>query len=93
MKYKEYRGQPVPIITIGIQYKEIWYPVEAYVDSGATYSIFSHKFSDRIGLDFKRAKLIYAQVGDGGSIPAPFNSYNYVLRQNLYTYQIKPFQW
>ena len=49
---------------------EVWYPVEAYVDSGATYSIFSHKFADRIGLDFKGGRLIYAQVGDGGSIPA-----------------------
>jgi len=70
MKYKVYKGQPAPIITIGIQYREVWYPVEAYVDSGATYSIFSHKFADRIGLDFKGGRLIYAQVGDGGSIPA-----------------------
>ena len=70
MRYKEYRGQLVPIITIGIKYTEIWYPAEAYVDSGATYSIFSHKFADRIGLDFKKGELIYAQVGDGGSIPA-----------------------
>jgi hypothetical protein len=44
--------------------------MEAYVDSGATYSIFSYKFADRIGLGIKGGKLIYAQVGDGGCIPA-----------------------
>jgi len=69
MKYKVYKEQLVPIITIGIQYKANWYPVEAYVDSGATFSIFSYKFADRIGLDFKSGKLICAQVGDGGFIP------------------------
>ena len=73
MKYKVYKGQLVPIITLGIRYKELWYPLEAYVDSGATYSIFSHNFADRIGLDFKMGRLIYAQVGDGGSIPAFIN--------------------
>jgi len=70
MRYKKYLGQFVPIITIGIQYKNKWYPVEAYIDSGATYSIFSDKFANRIGLDFKSGKLIYPQVGDGGMIPA-----------------------
>lgn len=70
MRYKSYKRQLVPIITVGIHYKNIWYPVEAYVDSGATYSIFSNKVADRIGLEFKQGKLIYPQVGDGGSIPA-----------------------
>ena len=73
MKYKVYKEQLVPIITIGIQYKANWYPVEVYVDSGATFSIFSQRFADRIGLDYKLGRLIYAQVGDGGFIPTYLN--------------------
>ena len=70
MRYKVYKGQLVPMVTLGVRYKELWYPVEAYVDSGATYSIFTHKLADRIGLDFKKGRLFYARIGDGRSIPA-----------------------
>ena len=85
MKYKVYKGQLVPIITIGIQYKAIWYPVEVYVDSGATYSIFSYRSADRIGFDYKSGKLIYAQVGDGGFIPTYLNDLDIQLGVEKFT--------
>lgn len=84
-KYKVYKGILVPIIILGIQYKENWYPVEAYVDSGATYSIFSHRFADRIGIDFKGGKLLYVQVGDGGSIPAYLHDLEVQLGEERFT--------
>jgi len=59
----------MPIITIGLKYNGRWYPVDAYVDSGAIYSIFTDSMAKRMGLDRKKGKLIYSQVGDGGFIP------------------------
>jgi len=40
-RYKKLRDLQVPIITIAIRYENDWFPVEAYVDSGATYSVFT----------------------------------------------------
>jgi len=59
----------VPIITLAIHYLGTWYPVEAYVDSGATYSVFTAQVADRLGIDFRRGERILVQVGDGAFIP------------------------
>lgn len=59
----------MPIITLGLKYNEKWYPVDAYVDSGAIYSIFRQSVGERIGLEIDKGRLIYSQVGDGGFIP------------------------
>jgi len=59
----------MPIITLGLKYEETWYPVDAYVDSGAIYSIFRRSVGERMRIDIEKGKLIYSQVGDGGSIP------------------------
>lgn len=67
-RYKIYKQIAVPIVGIGIRYGNSWYPVEAYVDSGATYSVFHTRVADRIGLNFTEGKLTYVEVGDGGLI-------------------------
>lgn len=43
--------------------------VLAYVDSGATYSIFSHEICTVLGLNLRDGNKISVTVGDGGSIP------------------------
>jgi len=68
-RYKKLRDLQVPIITIAIRYENDWFPVEAYVDSGATYSVFTAQVADRLGLAFRTGAKIYVQVGDGGFIP------------------------
>lgn len=68
-KYKQYKGLIIPIIGIGIKYGDLWHPVEAYVDSGATYSVFHSGVAERIDLDFKKGKFINVEVGDGSKIP------------------------
>ena len=40
-RYKQLKSLRVPIVTLAIRYGERWHPVEAYVDSGATYSVFT----------------------------------------------------
>jgi hypothetical protein len=64
-----FREWKMPIITLGLKYKEDWFPVDAYVDSGAVYSIFRQSVGERIGLEMEKGRLIYSQVGDGGFIP------------------------
>jgi len=69
LKYKLYKGLSLPIVAIGINYSQRWHSVEAYVDSGATYSLFTDQVAARIGLNYKSGKKILVQVGDGSFIP------------------------
>jgi hypothetical protein len=59
----------MPIVTLGLKYDGQWFPVDAYVDSGAIYSIFRQSVGERIGIKIEKGRLIYSQVGDGGFIP------------------------
>ena len=68
-RYKELRGLRVPIVTLAIRYRDRWHPVEAYVDSGATYSVFTMQVADRLGLGYRSGRRTYVQVGDGSFIP------------------------
>jgi len=68
-RYKELRGLRVPIVTLAIRYRDRWHPVEAYVDSGATYSVFTVQVADRLGLGYRSGRRTYVQVGDGSFIP------------------------
>jgi hypothetical protein len=67
--YKIYRNIPCPIITIRVSDFEI----DAYVDSGAFYSIFSPNEAEVIGIDYKQGKQGGAIVGDGNIIPVYFH--------------------
>lgn len=67
--YKRLKGLQVPIITLAIQHGGNWYPVEAYVDTGATYSVFTVRVADHLGLAYRSGHQVYVQVGDGGFIP------------------------
>ena len=68
-RYKQLKGLRVPIVTLAIWYGERWHPVEAYVDSGATYSVFTAQVADRLGLAYRSGRRTYVQVGDESFIP------------------------
>jgi len=68
-RYKPMRGRLAPIITIGVKMRDIWYPLEVYVDSGAVHTVFHAKIADGVGFDYRVGKRIYLQVGDGSFIP------------------------
>lgn len=70
--YALYRGVYHPIIPIRLLYKAEWFDFWAYVDSGATYSLFAAQEAIRMGLDIRHAPQRYIIVGDGGFIPASF---------------------
>jgi predicted aspartyl protease len=68
--YKTYRGFPCPIVTVRLN----GFDVEAYVDSGAFYSIFSAYEAEVVGIDFKKGKSNHIIVGDGNTIPVYFHT-------------------
>ncbi|MBI3193149.1 MAG: retropepsin-like domain-containing protein [Ignavibacteriae bacterium] len=70
--YSYYKGTHVPIIPIEIKQKNTWFRLWAFVDSGATYSLFSIEEAHTLGLDLHDAHKRYIVVGDGSFIPALF---------------------
>lgn len=67
--YLEYKGYFSPIIPVGLNFEKKEIISLAYVDSGATYSIFNIAEAARLGLDYQKGQEILITVGDGGLIP------------------------
>ena len=59
----------VPMIPIKMKRKEDWLEFWAFVDSGATYSIFASKEAEGLGIEMKQGKRTMVVVGDGSYIP------------------------
>jgi len=55
-----------PIIPLKILGREGWITFEAYIDSGASFSIFNIDRAEILGIHPKRGEKIYLTVGDGG---------------------------
>jgi hypothetical protein len=67
--YKEYKLIACPIVTIEVQGNKTKKYIDAYVDSGASISIFSIQEAIRLGINYQKGKEIFITVGDGSSIP------------------------
>lgn len=68
--YREFsRGQFVPIVNLEVWSDGRWIGLEAYVDSGATYSIFHTDVAEILSLDYRQGRKIMVRVGDGKQIP------------------------
>ncbi|MBI4411380.1 MAG: hypothetical protein HY541_02720 [Deltaproteobacteria bacterium] len=68
--YSYHRGRSLPIIPVGIKgQKDQWWKVNAYLDSGAFYSIFDDSVADLLGLSLTTGTRMLAVVGDGDSLP------------------------
>jgi len=63
--YVRERGRFLPIITIPLEGTEGWVTFDAFVDSGASYSIFRAEVGDILGLDVEKGEKRYITVGDG----------------------------
>jgi hypothetical protein len=70
--YTYYKGLYIPIIPLQLQHRDEWFRLWAFVDSGATFSIFSMREALRMGLSLSSALERMILVGDGTSIPASF---------------------
>ena len=67
--YKRLFNSFYPIIPIELKKSSRSLKVEAFVDSGASISIFQAKVADKLGIDYMRGKVQYTMVGDGRHIP------------------------
>lgn len=70
--YTLYKSLPVPIIPVQIQNRGEWFELWAFVDTGATFSIFGAREAEGMGLDLSQALKRYIVVGYGSFIPASF---------------------
>ena len=67
--YKSYKGELYPIINILLEGPYGLLETEAYVDTGATVSIFLTTIASDLGIDYTKGNLTHIMVGDGGFIP------------------------
>jgi len=63
------KGVYAPVVRLEIEGKERWIETEAYVDSGASYSIFRPEVAEMLGIKYLKGHRILLTVGDGGLIP------------------------
>ncbi len=67
--YTLHKQYLMPIIPLLVENHKLW----AFVDSGATFSIFSIDDARRIGLDWDKGRHQMIVVGDGSFIPTYFH--------------------
>lgn len=65
--YKKLAGKLLPIVPIELKGGE-WVSYDAYVDSGAGYSIFHSDVADDLGIKIEHGQKVYITVGDGSQI-------------------------
>ena len=68
----------MPIIPLLVENHKLW----AFVDSGATFSIFSIDDARRIGLDWDKGRRQMIVVGDGSFIPTYFHDLTLQIEGN-----------
>ncbi len=64
-EYRFSEGQFLPIVSLKLRGKEEWIESTAYVDSGASYSIFHAEIAEILGLALEEGELREMSVGDG----------------------------
>ena len=67
--YMAWRGRASPLVTTRLSTGKKAVSTLAYLDTGATYSVFNSDFCERLGLDLQDGERVDITVGDGGMIP------------------------
>ena len=70
--YVLHKGYFAPMIPLKLKGKFNWFEAWAFVDSGATYSIFHPKELTGTGLVYPYGEMRMVVVGDGSFIPVYF---------------------
>jgi len=77
-----------PIILLKIYGKGGWISFEAYIDSGASFSIFSVDRAEILGLDYTKGKRVFLTVGDGSLIEVYLHRLKVELANKVFFAQI-----
>ncbi|RLF48285.1 MAG: hypothetical protein DRN20_04865 [Thermoplasmata archaeon] len=67
--YVSWRGRYCPLVEVQIINQDKIVRTLAYLDTGATYSVFHADFAEELGLDIYSGERKDITVGDGGMIP------------------------
>lgn len=67
--YTFYKNTAGPIIRISVKGKKEFEEIWVFVDSGATFSIFSFAEAEKLNIDPKIGEKCFVVVGDGSYIP------------------------
>lgn len=62
-------GRPAPIVYLQTWTGNRWLYLQAYVDSGASWSIFHMDVAQLLGVKLARASKRYMVLGDGNALP------------------------
>ncbi|NOZ82834.1 MAG: hypothetical protein GXN98_03320 [Euryarchaeota archaeon] len=81
--YVSWRGHHSPLVEVQIMNQDRRIRTLAYLDTGATYSVFHGDFAEELGLDMYSGERRDITVGDGGMIPL------YLFKLKLIIEQIK----
>ncbi len=66
--YIKLRGRYLPIIPLKVKGEDEWIIYDAFVDSGAGYSIFQSDVAEDLNLKLEEGKKEYVTIGDGSLI-------------------------
>ncbi|UCG69158.1 MAG: hypothetical protein JSV09_15460 [Thermoplasmata archaeon] len=80
-------GRYLPIVPLELKGNE-WIELRAFVDSGASYSIFHADIAEILGLDFTKGEKNYMTVGDGVQIPVYTHDVKVHFSQQEFTAKI-----
>lgn len=84
--YTVHKGIAIPYIPLSLKIKDRWRRFWAFVDSGATFSIFKASEIEDLPFDFRQGERVNVQVGDGGFIPVYLHKTTMSL--NEYTFPV-----
>ena len=66
---KDTQGRYAPIIYLQVWTGNRWVYLQAYVDSGASWSVFHADVAQLLGIKLSQAKRRYISLGNGSVIP------------------------
>jgi len=74
--YATFMGKLLPIVTLELNRDNEWLSFEAYVDSGAGYSVFHSDFARMLDLKLEDGEVDYVKIGDGSEIKVYIHELN-----------------
>jgi len=84
--YIQFQKKFSPIVPIRLRHRnKEWTEFKAYVDSGASYSIFRAEITDILGLRLEKGEKIYVTVGDGSLIPVYLHQITVQLAEETFS--------
>jgi hypothetical protein len=63
-----------PVVRVEFRSRERWIETEAYVDSGASFSIFKPEIAEMLKISYLRGRKVSLTVGNGEGLPIYLNN-------------------